>query len=150
MKHILAVAALAFLLVTDGLAQAGETVMADPEPSLDNPRQIVLSLTEKDPARMNAVLSNAINIQKYYEIDNVELAIVAYGPGIWSVLKGDSPVADRVQSLIEYGIEFVACGNTLDSIKRPAGDLIDGVEHVKAGIPEIVERQLRGWIYIRP
>jgi intracellular sulfur oxidation DsrE/DsrF family protein len=29
-------------------------------------------------------------------------------------------------------------------------DLIDGVEVVTAGIVELIERQLRGWIYIRP
>ncbi len=131
-------------------AVAGETVLADPPPSLDNPRRIVLSLTSKDPAVVNRILSNSVNIQKFYEMDNVELAIVAYGPGIRAVLRTGSPVSARIQSLMEYGIEIVACGNTLDAIQRPVGDLIEGVGHVKAGIPEIVERQLRGWIHVKP
>lgn len=150
MKHIMAAITMAVALLMQAPGWAGETELADPKPSMDAPRQIVLSLTSKDPAVVNGVLSNAINIQKYYEMDNVELAIVAYGPGIRAVLKGDSPAPERIQSLIDYGIDIIACRNTLETIHRPVEDLIDGVDHVQAGIPEIVERQLRGWVYVKP
>ena len=123
--------------------------MADPAPSMDDPRRLVLSLTEDDPKRMNAVLYNVVNIQKFYGMDNVQLAVVAYGPGLKAVLE-DSPVAARVRSLLQYDVEFVACGNTMEATGKGEGDLIDGVDWVQAGIPEIVERRLRGWISIKP
>ncbi len=126
-----------------------QTVMAEPEPDFDNPRKIVISLSEKDEKRVNAILNNAMNIQKFYEQDFVKIAIVAYGPGIWSVLK-DSPVRDRVESMMLYDIEFVACGNTLDSIHRPQEDTIEGVGWARAGLAEIVERRLRGWVDLTP
>lgn len=124
-------------------------MMAEPEPSFDNPRQIVVSLSEKDEKRVNAVLSNVANLHKAYGIDNVQLAVVAYGPGIWAMLK-DSPVRARVESLMKYDIEFVACGNTLDTIHKTDDDLIDGVSKAQAGLMEIVERRLSGWVDIKP
>lgn len=131
------------------MAAPALATMAEPEPSFDNPRQIVFSLSEKDEARMNAVLNNVANVQKAYGIDNVQLAVVAYGPGIWSLLK-DSPVRARIASLIKYDIEFVACGNTLESIHKTDDDLIGGVTRVQAGLVEIVERRLSGWVDIKP
>ena len=132
-----------------GAAAPAQAMMADPEPSFDNPRKVVVSLSEKDDTRVNAVLNNVANIHKAYGMDNVELAVVAYGPGIWSVLK-DSPVRDRVESLQKYGVTFIACGNTLDSVHKGDGDLIDGVEKVQTGLVEIVERRLSGWVDIKP
>ena len=131
------------------LASPAWAMMADPEPSFDNPRQIVVSLSEKDEKRVNAVLNNVANMQKAYGIDNVQLAVVAYGPGIWSLLK-DSPVRARIESLQKYDIAFVACGNTLDSIHKTDDDLIGGVSRVQAGLVEIVERRLSGWVDIKP
>ena len=123
--------------------------MADPEPDFANPRKIVLSLSEKDEARVNAVLNNIMNIQKAYGQDNVELALVAYGPGIWSILK-DSPVRKRIESMQLYEIEFIACGNTLDAIHKTEDDMIDGVVWTRAGLVELVERRLSGWVDIKP
>ena len=123
--------------------------MAEPQPSFDNPRQIVFSLNEKDEVRVNAVLNNIANVQRAYGIDNVKLAVVAYGPGIWSLLQ-DSPVRARIESLMKYEVEFVACGNTLDGIHKTDDDLIGGVSRVPAGLVEIVERRLSGWVDLKP
>jgi len=124
-------------------------MMAEPAPSFDNPRQIVVSLSEKDEKRVNAVLNNVANLHKAYGIDNVQLAVVAYGPGIWAMLQ-DSPVRARVESLMKYDVEFVACGNTLDTIHKTDADLIDGVSKVQTGLVELVERRLSGWVDLKP
>ncbi len=52
--------------------------------------------------------------------------------------------------MMKYEIEFVACGNTLDGIHKEKSDLIAGVGWVRAGLPEIVERRLSGWVDIKP
>ena len=70
-------------------------------------------------------------------------------PGM-TALYTDSPVRARVESQLDYGIRFIGCGNTMDATGRSADELIDGVDYVQAGIAEIVERKLRGWVYIRP
>lgn len=138
------------VLATPVHAQLRDTPLAEPKPSVDQPRRIVISIAESDPARANAVFSNTINIQEFYGTDAVELAIVAYGPGVRHLIRGESQVAERVASLQAYDIVFIACGNTLDGLGKEPGDVLDGVEVVKNGLPEIVEKVLAGWVHIRP
>ena len=123
--------------------------MSEPEPSMDTPRQVVISMKIKDEAQVNSLLYNVINIQKAYGIDNVELAVVGWGPGVRMLLKG-SPVRARIESQMQYGVKFIACGNTLDAINISPDNLIDGVELVKAGLPEIIERERLGWSVVWP
>ena len=44
--------------------------------------KLVIQVSENDPATWNLALNNAKNIQKDVGKDNVELEIVAFGPGI--------------------------------------------------------------------
>ncbi len=131
-------------------AHALETKLADPPPSFDEPRKIILQLTSDDPKKMNDILYNAVNLQKFYGMDNVRIAIIAFGRGMPALYKETSPVQERIESLMQYDVQFIGCGNTMDATQHTTADLIDGVDYVQAGIAEIVERTLQGWIYIRP
>lgn len=126
------------------------TRLSEPEPSFAEPRKVMLQLTSRDETAINNILSNAINIQAFYGMDNVEIAIVAFGAGMEALYAETSPVQDRILSLQKYNIAFVGCGNTMEATDREPAELIDGVTYVQAGIAEIVERQLDGWVYIRP
>jgi len=130
-------------------AQA-ETELAEPRPSMDNPRRIVIALNTHDERAVNNVLFNVVNIQKFYGQENVEVAVVTYGAGVRNLIKGQSKVAERIQSLQLYDVTFLACGNTMNAIGEKRDTLIDGVDWVQAGLPEIVERQLKGWVYLKP
>lgn len=130
-------------------AQERKSKFADPQPDIDNPRKIVISLSEDDPKRINAVLSNIVNIQKYYDAAQVKLAVIAYGPGIAALLK-DSPVAQRIAGLQDLEVEFIACGATLDTMNKSDSDLLPEISVVPNGLPEIVERSLTGWIHLHP
>lgn len=150
-RRSLLLAGLALLPVAAAAQAWAQTQkFADPQPSIDNPRKIVISLAEDDPKRINAVISNIVNIQKYYDATQVKLAVVAYGPGLVAVLKGQSPVAPRIAALQDLEVEFLACGATLDTMKKTEADLLPDVTVVPNGLPEIVERSLRGWIHLRP
>jgi intracellular sulfur oxidation DsrE/DsrF family protein len=127
-----------------------ETELSDPKPSIDVPRRIVVSISERDPDRANAIFSNIINIQAFYGQDLVEIVVVGYGPGVRHLIREESQVAERVASLQAYGIEFLACGATLETLGLGDEAALDGVEVVQNGLPEIVERQLRGWVHLRP
>lgn len=118
--------------------------------TIDHPRRIVLSLSERDPARVNEVIGNIGNIQRYYGADNVKIAFVVFGPGVHALLKDESTVKARIAGLASIGVELLACGATMTSLHKTQADLIEGVRIVPNGIPEIVERQARGWIYVRP
>lgn len=148
-RRALLVFAAAVALAGPAMAQKRAGKFADPQPGIDNPRRIVISLSEDEPKRINAVLSNIVNIQKYYDAAQVKLAVIAYGPGIVAVLK-DSPVAQRIAGLQDLEVEFIACGATLDTLKKTSADLLPEVTVVPNGLPEIVERSLTGWTHLRP
>jgi intracellular sulfur oxidation DsrE/DsrF family protein len=137
------------LAPTPARAAEIQTELSEPVPGFDQPRRIMLQLTTDDEREVNSILWNAINLQKFYGMDNVEIAIVAYGFGM-SMLYRDSPVADRIASQIKYGIRFIACGNTMETTGHTPDELVDGVDWVQAGIAEMVERQLRGWVTVSP
>ncbi len=128
-----------------------ETEFASPKPSLEHPRKFVFPITRWDRREINHILGSANNVIKFYGVDNTEVVIVAYSQGIKALLKrGNLRIKRRVKSLMTYDVEFIACGNTMKTLKIKKNDLIDGVEVVTAGIVELIERQLRGYIYIRP
>jgi len=140
---------LLLLLLWPALAAGQAQKFADPQPTIDNPRRIVVSLAEDDPGRINAVLSNIVNIQKYYDAEQVRISVIAYGPGVSALLK-TSPVKGRVAGLQSLEVEFIACGATLETLKKDSADLLPEIGIVPNGLPEIVERSLRGWIHLRP
>jgi intracellular sulfur oxidation DsrE/DsrF family protein len=145
-----ALAAWAAALGIAASALAGTTELADPKPSFDAPRRIVIGVSEGDTGRLNAVLNNIANIQKFYGADLAKLVVVGYGPGVRALLREDNPVRARIESFQAIDVEFIACGATLESLKKTEADLIKGVETVTNGLPEIVERQLKGWTYLHP
>ena len=126
-----------------------DTEFADPKPSIDNPRKFVFPISEGTDAAINHVLSSANNVMKFYGPEKCEVCIVCYSKGIKALQKNRS-FSKRVKSLMTYDVEFIACGNTMRTLRIKKKNLLDGVEIVTAGIVELIERQLRGWIYIRP
>jgi intracellular sulfur oxidation DsrE/DsrF family protein len=133
-----------------GAAGPRETPLAEPRPSIENPRRIVVSLAESDPSRAHAVFNNIVNVQSFYGQDYVRILVVAYGPGVRHLIAAESQVTERVQSLRAYDIEFVACGATLDALGLGPEAVIEGIDVVPNGLPEIVELSLQGWVHLRP
>jgi len=100
-------------------------------------------------AKWNLALNNARNIQADLGAANVDIEIVAYGPGI-GMLKLDSPVANRVDEANAAGVKVMACENTMKGQKLARSDMLGSVGYVNAGVVEIMQRQQQGWAYIRP
>ncbi len=114
--------------------------------------RLVIQISENDPLKQKLALSNVYNLQKFYGMDNIEIEVVAYGPGI-SLLYPDGKEASRVRSLMAQDVIFTGCQNTLDTIKANTGKeqkLIEDVEIVRAGIARIIDLQGQGYRYLHP
>jgi len=111
--------------------------------------RLVFQVTEDDGRKWLAVLVNIRNIQAELGQGNAAIALVAIGPGL-GMLKADSVVANEVQDALKAGVEFVACGNSMQAQHVDREDLVDGVGITKAGYVEIMKRQQQGWAYLRP
>ncbi|MDP2078371.1 MAG: DsrE family protein [Sulfuricurvum sp.] len=138
-----------FLIVFTCFTAYGETQFAKPIPSIDNPRQIIFSISAGDDESINHVLSTANNVLKFYGPENVEMEIVAYYHGIRALLKSEKEISVRVRALMQYDVKFVACGNTMETKKIRPDELIEGSEIVTAGIVEVIEQIRSGATYIR-
>ena len=127
-----------------------ETEFADPKPSIDHPRKIIFSIDSADPKSINHVISTVNNVMKFYRPENTEIAVVAYGQGIKALLKnGDSTIRKRIQALRTYDVEFIVCQNSMRTLHISKKELLDDLSYATAGIVEIIERQLKGFIYIK-
>jgi uncharacterized protein len=111
--------------------------------------RVVLQVSDNDPGKWNLALNNARNLQADLGAANVDIEIVAYGPGI-GMLKGDSTVGNRIDEALGKGVKVLACENTMRSEKLTRQDMLPKVGFVPAGVIEIVQRQQQGWAYIRP
>lgn len=111
--------------------------------------QAVFHHSTDDPDLHARVLRNATNLLDDDNVDIETLAVVTNSGGLQLVLT-ETPHTDHIQTLLERGVEFKQCQNTLDSTGRTSDDLIDGVDVVSSGVGELSRLQSVGFAYIRP
>ena len=114
-------------------------------------RRLVIQISSNDVQVQQTALSNIVNLQKHYGMDDIEIELVAFGPG-YRMLTPQSPLAKRIASLALQEVTFTACMNTMHSVKEKTGvmpDLIEGVTTTKAGVARIIELQMQGYSYIK-
>ena len=112
-------------------------------------QRVVLQVSDNDPAKWNLALNNARNVQEDLGRDNVQIEIVAYGPGL-AMLKAESAAVPRLAGALDNGVELIACENTMTNTKVSRDDMYAGISYVKAGVSHIMKRQAEGWAYVRP
>ena len=112
-------------------------------------QKVVFQVSDNDPAKWNLALNNARNLQSDLGAQNVEIEIVAYGPGI-GMLKSESAVGNRIGEALKSGVKVSACENTMRGQKLAKTDMLDGIGYVPAGVVEIMQKQQQGWAYLRP
>jgi uncharacterized protein len=121
--------------------------------------RIAIQVDQNDPALMNLVLNNVSNLVEYYNGagEQVQIEVVAYGPGLNMLRDDKSPVKDRLKRLKEgsfpSSVAFSACGNTKKGMEKAEGHPVTIVPEatvVPAGVVRLTELQEQGWSYIRP
>jgi uncharacterized protein len=123
------------------------------------PHRVVIQVDQNDPDVMNLVLNNASNVVDYYRErrEDVEVEIVAYGPGLHMLRDDSSPVKDRIRRLAQDSfpakVTFAACNNTKQGMEKREGRAITIIPQatiVPSGVVQLMERQEQGWSYVRP
>jgi intracellular sulfur oxidation DsrE/DsrF family protein len=96
---------------------------------------------------------------EYYRAKNeeVQLDIVAYGPGLHMLRADTSPVQERVKRLKDMvfpgKVQFSACNNTKQSMEKTEGHAISVLPDaivVPSGVVHLMELQEQGWSYVKP
>lgn len=119
--------------------------------------RIAIHVDQNDPAVMNLALNNVANVVQHYSAagEEVEIELVAYGPGLHMLRDDTSPVKARVKSISESmpNVAFTACGNTTEAMKKAEGKeipLVSQAKVVPAGVVRLMELQEKGWSYVKP
>jgi len=112
----------------------------------------VLHISDMDPSKQELILNNARNLLEAYPPGDVEVEIVAYGPGL-RLMFAENVNAQRLDSLSQSGVKFTACGNTLKGMAKLLGEepkLNPAATVVPGGIVRIGELVKQGYIYVKP
>ena len=111
--------------------------------------KVVFQVSDADPAKWNLTLNNVKNVQTDLGAANVDIEIVAYGPGL-GMLKVDSVAGNRVVEALGAGVSVVACEITMKNQKVSRDDMLPKIGYVDAGVVQLMKRQQQGWAYVRP
>ena len=137
-------------------SSAAETPSSDegelrfPGDPVDN--KVVYQFNKAEESYHNAVLfSVGVMLRKYG--DNIHIVVVGIGPGIHILAKKperpvSNEVRERVASLLQYGVEFHACGNTMKALGWSDKDVLDSAKVVEVGAADLMELQQKGYAYI--
>jgi intracellular sulfur oxidation DsrE/DsrF family protein len=115
---------------------------------------IILQVSNADPGRYQTVLDIANNLTRHYGgQDRVDIEVIAFSAGVPLLFANGNPNAARISSLMEHGVRFYVCGNTLDTIERKQKarpEILPGVEVVQTGVAFMIDEINRGYTPIHP
>ena len=115
--------------------------------------KVVYHLSEGVPQASRAIG----NIRNHLAADpSAKIVVVTHGLGIDFLLDGatnqqDQPFAGSVSDLVNKGVEFRVCNNTLVSRKISADKVLMEAKVVPSGVAEVARLQAKeGFVYLRP
>lgn len=117
------------------------------------PHKVVYQINRHEPEYQLAILNSIGAMLKKY-VDDVTIVVVVWGPGIHLLAKKPKrPVPKELQQRVRgmsesYGIEFIACGNTMHTIGWGKEDMLDIARVEEVGAAAIMELQEKGYAYI--
>jgi uncharacterized protein len=139
----------AFASITTVLSIFGLTVG-----NMDNPlakkskHKVVIQVSTKDTAEWSGLINNISNLKTGWGND-VEIEVVAHGPGIDLIRKSKTNKEAAISGFKEQGVVFLGCENTMKRKNIPASDIIAAAGTVPMGIGEVIMKQEKGWSYIK-
>jgi len=140
-------------------ATAGATLparaAATKAPASDDgpPHKVVYQINRHEPEYQQAILNSIGAMLKKY-VDDVTIVVVVWGPGIHLLAKKPKrPVPKELQQRVRgmsesYGIDFIACGNTMHTVGWEKEDMLDFARVEEVGAAAIMELQEKGYAYI--
>lgn len=116
-------------------------------------KKVVLQISDPNPFKQTLVLNVANNVLKEYGPDNVEIEIVAFGPGVRLMFEGNANEG-RIKSLVEGGgVKLHACSNTVKNMAKNLGytpALNPLAQSPGPGVIRIVDLVSQGYILVKP
>ena len=114
--------------------------------------KLIYQFNKAEPEYMESVLFSVGEMMRKYG-DDIHIVVTAIGPGLHLLGRlPERPVAkelqERAASLAMYGVEFHACGNTMNALGWTEDDLLDFATVVPIGADDLMLYQEKGYAYI--
>ena len=139
------------LLMMISVLSFAQMEFADPKPTFDQPRKWVIKLRSANIETVNHMLGSIYNVLKVYPTESIKISVVAYAQGMRVLRKDyDAETLKKINSLMEYDVEFIGCINTMNTMNWKKEEFLDDISYVQAGIAEVIERIAGGWINVTP
>ena len=127
-------------------------------PQIPHSEKVAFQISRNDAAAMNLTLNNVQNIMEHYRKmgRNVEIEIVAYGPGLQMMRADTSPGRERLAMMLQghpAGLRLRACELTMkqqSAVEEHGISLLKGVSRVDLGVAHLVQLQEMGYRTLRP
>ena len=141
-----------WLLVLLSFSLLAKMEFVEPKPSFDHPRKWVVPVKSDDIHVINHIIGGINNVLNEYPPESLQVAMVFYSSGMRVIRKDyDAKTLKRLRSLMDgYEVEMVGCVNTMKTMGWKKKEFIDGILYRQAGIAEILERSVAGWIVYAP
>lgn len=136
------------LAVVLGLGMTASRLFAD-TPDTGKKYQVVWQVTAATPEQWDAMQLNVENFRASVGQEHSEVVVIAHGNGIGMVMKKNEAQSARIKTLMDGGVSFIACENTLKRKKISKDEIMPGVGFVDSGVAEVIRRQAAGWSYIK-
>ena len=140
------------IVVLLALAASTPATAQTPGESAFVEHRLTLQISDAGDDKQSQVLSVANNVLKLYGPDKVAIDVVAFGPGVDLLHRGNKN-AERISSLVTQGVRFDVCMNTVATIERNTGKpypLNPQAHPVEAGVARIMTLAEHGYITVRP
>lgn len=108
-----------------------------------------------DAEGAGGMLRNVTNHLNAVGDKNIEIIVVTHGKGIdfllegWADKEGKS-YEEQVQGLVNRGVKFEICNNTLRGRKIEEDKISMNAKVVPSGVATVAELQQQGYAYIKP
>ncbi|HFC04005.1 MAG TPA: hypothetical protein ENJ74_03950 [Nitratifractor salsuginis] len=143
---------LLFFMLLLPLSLFAKMEFSDPKPSFDHPRKWVVPVKTDDIHVVNHIIGGINNVLNEYPPESLQVAMVFYSSGMRVIRKDyDAKTLTRLKSLMDgYDVEMIGCINTMKTMGWKKKDYIEGIVYRQAGIAEVLERTVAGWIVFVP
>jgi intracellular sulfur oxidation DsrE/DsrF family protein len=149
-QFITAVAGAGSLVLGARVARAQDDMTFPGDPPK---HRLVFQFNHDDTDYQTHILNSMSALLTEYD-DDIRLAVVAFSKGIHILAKQpkrpvDKTLYERVQGFAEnYGVQFVACGNTMHTVGYKDGDMRSFARIEPVGIAALMAYQEQDWSYI--
>ena len=144
MKHLILI--FLSILITAGSVSAQSKGKSESKKAKTH--KIIFQMVSKDTADHNAMVRQLYNLQRL--APGTKLEVVCHGPGMNFIHKDKSLVLSDLKDLVsKHKVDFVGCEFTMQQKNIKREQLLDECRTVPGGILEIVEKQEKGWSYIK-